>query len=143
MIHQLILYSKQQVLCSIWHSIWILEVLSHVQFKKQLIEKYKLLKLSHKIISILKGQQPIEKDWIRQRKYKNEKEVLTEHFIQHGKNGNERTKALQDIRSLINRHGREGVYLCDPYLTYEYLIDTLYYCKYLGKYIFLEKYLYL
>ncbi|WP_342533908.1 VPA1262 family N-terminal domain-containing protein [Lysinibacillus sp. FSL K6-0057] len=75
-----------------------------------------------------------ERDWIRQRKYKNAKDVLTEQleFIQYGKNGNERTKALQDIRTLINRHGREGVYLWDPYLTYEDLIDTLYYCKYLG-----------
>ncbi len=75
-----------------------------------------------------------EKEWIRQRKYKNEKDVLTEQleFIQYGKNGNERTKALQDIRTLINRHSREGVYLWDPYLTYEDVLDTLYYCKYLG-----------
>ena len=73
-------------------------------------------------------------DWIQKRKYKNEKDALAKRleFVQYGKSGSERTKALQDIRILINRHGREGVYLWDPYLTYEDLIDTLYYCQYKG-----------
>lgn len=73
-------------------------------------------------------------DWINRRKYKNEKEALSRRleFVQYGKNGNERIKALNDIRTLINEHGREGVYLWDPYLTYQDIIETLYYCKYSG-----------
>lgn len=73
-------------------------------------------------------------DWIRKRKYKNEKRKLMEtlEFVQYGKYENERARALKDIRELINRHGREGVYLWDPYLTSEDILNTLYYCRYTG-----------
>lgn len=73
-------------------------------------------------------------DWISKRTYKNEKDELTRRleFVQYGITGNERNKALEDVRKLINIYGRDGVYLWDPYLTSEDILETLYHCKYIG-----------
>lgn len=73
-------------------------------------------------------------DWISKRIYKNEKDALTSRleFVQYGITGNERNKALGDVRKLINLYGRDGVYLWDPYLTSEDILETLYHCIYIG-----------
>lgn len=70
-------------------------------------------------------------DWIQQRKYDNEKDELERklEFIQYGKKTNDRKKALNDIRNLINTHCEDDIYLWDPYLTYRDIMDTLYFCK--------------
>ena len=70
---------------------------------------------------------------IRTRKYENEKRRLEKELalVQYGQsNRNHREQALRDIRALINRHGRFGVYLWDPFLNHEDIIETLYYSKY-------------
>ena len=68
-------------------------------------------------------------EWIRDRKYEQELKELehTKSFIQYY--GNEKEKALKDVRELINRHGDKGVYIWDPYLSEEDIKNTLYYCK--------------
>lgn len=70
---------------------------------------------------------------IRNRKYENEKKRLAQnlYLIQYGKNGvDDRKKALEDIRKLIEKHGRKGAYLWDPYLNHKDLMQTLYHCPY-------------
>jgi hypothetical protein len=68
-------------------------------------------------------------DWIRDRKYEQELKELekSKAFIQYF--GNEKEKALSDIRYLINKYGEQGVYLWDPYLNAEDIKNTLYYSK--------------
>lgn len=93
----------------------------------------------HEIAIVSQNNSTVKKDldyedWISKRIYKNEKDELTRRleFVQYGIKGNERTKALGDIRKLIDLYGRDGVYLWDPYLTSEDILETLYHCKYLG-----------
>lgn len=68
--------------------------------------------------------------WIGQRKYENELNELEESksFVQYIKESN--LKALEDVRILINKYGKKGVYIWDPYLSAQDIKDTLYYCKY-------------
>ncbi|MEA2873862.1 MAG: hypothetical protein QOH67_3838 [Hyphomicrobiales bacterium] len=40
--------------------------------------------------------------------------------------------ALDDIRGLINRHGRHGAWLWDPYLSANDILKTLFYCTHSG-----------
>ncbi|WP_053588451.1 VPA1262 family N-terminal domain-containing protein [Bacillus sp. FJAT-22090] len=94
---------------------------------------------SHEIAIVSQSDNKVKrnldyKDWISKRTYKNEKDELTRRleFVQYGITGNERNKALGDIRKLIDIYGRDGVYLWDPYLTSEDILETLYHCKYIG-----------
>lgn len=68
-------------------------------------------------------------EWIRNRKYEQELKTLekTKSFIQYF--GNEKEKALNDVRELINKYGKKGVYLWDPYLNATDIKNTLYYCS--------------
>lgn len=69
-------------------------------------------------------------DWINGRIYENERVELekSKSFIQYfGKLG-DRDRALEDIRSLINTYGNQGVYLWDPYLCVDDIKNTLYFC---------------
>lgn len=52
-------------------------------------------------------------------------------FIQYGGNtDNDAERALSDIRWLIEKHGKMGVWLWDPYLTSNDIINTLLYCPF-------------
>lgn len=68
-------------------------------------------------------------EWIQNRKYEDEGKKLEENklFVQYF--GNEKEKALRDIRELINKYGENGVYLWDPYLSAIDIKNTLYYIK--------------
>ena len=68
-------------------------------------------------------------EWIRDRKYEQELKELekSKAFIQYF--GNEEEKALSDVRYLINKHGEQGVYIWDPYLSAKDIKNTLYYSK--------------
>ncbi len=68
-------------------------------------------------------------EWIRDRKYQQELKELEKNkaFVQYF--GNEKAKALNDIRELINKHEEKGVYLWDPYLSAMDIKNTLYFCK--------------
>ncbi len=70
--------------------------------------------------------------WIKNRLYQEEttQQERTLSFVQYGRNNNDRKKALQDIQTLINRHGEGGVCLWDPYLMYFDIMETLYFCKF-------------
>jgi hypothetical protein len=48
-------------------------------------------------------------------------------FMQYGRNGPEREKAVGDIRKLIQKYGNEKIYLWDPYIEATDIMDTLYY----------------
>lgn len=73
-------------------------------------------------------------DWISNRIYENEKKRLERDliFVQYGKKTNDRNKALEDLRTLIGRHGEDGIYLWDPYLSYRDILDTIYYYEVAG-----------
>lgn len=73
-------------------------------------------------------------DWISNRIYENEKKRLERDliFVQYGKKTNDRNKALEDLRILIGRHGEDGIYLWDPYLSYRDILDTIYYYEVAG-----------
>ena len=70
-----------------------------------------------------------EKEWIRNRKYNQELKALeiSRSFMQYFSNKNE--KALEDVRSLIQKYGDKGVYLWDPYLDAVDIKNTLYYSQ--------------
>ncbi|PCI43018.1 MAG: hypothetical protein COB41_08170 [Proteobacteria bacterium] len=74
-------------------------------------------------------QKQIYDDWVRTRIYQYELATLEESlsFIQYKGLPYEREKALNDIRTLINKHNQNGVYLWDPYLNAEDIKNTLYF----------------
>jgi hypothetical protein len=70
-------------------------------------------------------------NFIQNRLYEEEKkeQEKTLSFVQYGRNSNDRERALKDIRTLINKYGRGGICLWDPYLTNTDLMETLYFCQ--------------
>lgn len=56
-----------------------------------------------------------------------DKLVNSRKFIQYGTEGSERTRALNDLRSLISQYGQYGVWLWDPYLNAQDIVNTLFY----------------
>jgi|GEM_PF-2968648 len=55
----------------------------------------------------------------------------TRSLKQYGKlSGHNRLEALSDIRYLISRHGRYGVWLWDPFLSAQDVVDTLFTCPF-------------
>ncbi len=73
---------------------------------------------------------PFEK-WINSRKYDEQLNKLVQQkvFIQYKKD--EQEKALDDIRKLINAHGKDGVFLWDPYVhSANDIKNTLYFTPY-------------
>lgn len=71
--------------------------------------------------------------WIVNRKYEEELKSLEEKksFIQYyGNNINDNERAVNDVRSLIKKYGRAGVFLWDPYLNAEGIKKILYYTPY-------------
>lgn len=75
-------------------------------------------------------------DWTQRRMYQEETDRLRaeRRFVQYKPEPGQqlREKALDDVRFLINRHGEEGVWLWDPYLSAEDVINTLFYCRFFG-----------
>jgi hypothetical protein len=75
-------------------------------------------------------------DWTQRRIYKEEADKLhaERRFVQYKPVQGEdlRAKALADIRWLINRYGEDGVWLWDPYLSADDIINTLFHCRFFG-----------
>jgi hypothetical protein len=75
-------------------------------------------------------------NWTQRRMYLEETDRLQaeRRFVQYKPVSGEQLhdKALDDVRYLINRHGEEGVWLWDPYLSAEDIINTLFYCRFSG-----------
>ncbi|MFV5585375.1 VPA1262 family N-terminal domain-containing protein [Acinetobacter oleivorans] len=67
--------------------------------------------------------------WITQRLYEHEKADLLNQkkLIQY--NRNQSAKAYNDLRSLIQTYGQESIYLWDPYLAPQDILQTLFYCS--------------
>lgn len=74
--------------------------------------------------------------WTQRRMYREETDQLLaeRRFVQYKplSGAQFHDKALDDVRYLINRHGEEGVWLWDPYLSAQDVIDTLFYCRFYG-----------
>lgn len=72
---------------------------------------------------------------LRKRQYENRMEDLTRRreFIRYGRSGNERAKALADLRELMNEDPLARVCLWDPYLTAQDLLETWYFTATEGK----------
>ena len=95
-------------------------------------DKEHRISVSHEQPTDIIGEQDEEcKAWIDNRKYDKELKRLEQlkSFIQYKGSGEDRKKALNDIRGLIRQHGRSGVYLWDPYLFATDIKQTLYFCK--------------
>lgn len=76
-------------------------------------------------------------DWKHRRQELEEAKRLAEtrEFVQYkpeNDGSEERRRALADIRHLVNRHGRYGVDLWDPYLSAEDILDTLFWCPFIN-----------
>ncbi|WP_429182079.1 VPA1262 family N-terminal domain-containing protein [Aeromonas salmonicida] len=75
-------------------------------------------------------------DWSKIRIYENNRSLLKEsrEFIQYNPKGKdkilEHDKAIGDIRYLINKYGKNGAYLWDPYLSPSDIVKTLFYSKF-------------
>lgn len=72
------------------------------------------------------------RDWVWTRTNLESKRQLERRleFVQYGVHGrNEREKALQDLRRLIEWHGDKGVYLWDPYAEAHDIWATLFACS--------------
>jgi hypothetical protein len=76
--------------------------------------------------------------YTRKRLYKEQLDRLIAErtFLQYkpaaGDQNSEREKALGDLRALINRHGDQGAWLWDPYLSADDVLATLFYCHHSG-----------
>lgn len=68
-------------------------------------------------------------EWIRDRKYEEELNELESNksFIQYF--GNQKDKALLDIRTLISKYEENGVYIWDPYLSADDIKNVLYFSQ--------------
>ncbi|MET4332064.1 hypothetical protein ABIB80_007926 [Bradyrhizobium sp. i1.15.2] len=77
-------------------------------------------------------------DWTRARIYREENARLLQEslFKQYtpgeASSSHMHEAALEDIRRLINRHGRHGAWLWDPYLSAHDVLKTLFYCTHSG-----------
>jgi hypothetical protein len=77
-------------------------------------------------------------DWTERRIYREEAARLAreKRFVQYkplpGQERAEHEKALTDVRLLLNQYGKEGVWLWDPYLSAEDVLNTLFYCPFPG-----------
>lgn len=92
--------------------------------------------ITHSDSRIVGGQKSKITDWTRTRIYENNRGKLRDsrEFVQYNPKGKnkeiEHEKALKDIKFLINRYGKNGVYLWDPYLSSSDIIKTFFYTKF-------------
>lgn len=79
------------------------------------------------------GKEELEwKDHIRRRQYQMDLERLENQmkFIQYGSQGkNDQEKAMHDIRKLIEKFEDSKIYLWDPYLSADDILNTLYFTR--------------
>lgn len=69
--------------------------------------------------------------WRSERVFKEglDKLQALKEFVQYGgRTGGHDTRALADLRWLINQHGRHGAWLWDPYLDADDVLKTLFFC---------------
>jgi hypothetical protein len=101
-------------------------------------EKTVRLGLTPKPVKISAGELKSDPagNWTQRRLYREETDRLLaeRRFVQYKPVSGEQLhdKALDDVRHLINRHGEEGVWLWDPFLSADDVIDTLFYCRFSG-----------
>ena len=77
-----------------------------------------------------KGDKKDYRDWVNKRLLQREKMELAKNFkLMQFKKGM-REEALEIIRKLIIKHGRNGVYLWDPYLSADDLLETVFFTPY-------------
>lgn len=74
---------------------------------------------------------------IRKRLYNEERQRLARGLVfkQYGMSNcedAEHQQALCDIRTLLERHGQRGAWLWDPFIDYQDIINTLFFCPYHG-----------
>ena len=88
---------------------------------------------SHSRSSMGQQTDKLPSEPIRKRVYAEEQRKLAQQrkFIQYavgqGSKKSERERALSDVRSLISEHGEHEVWLWDPYLDPQDILDTLFY----------------
>jgi hypothetical protein len=115
-------------------------IMKQMNFNMQIVEpqnrvfningKIQKIEVSHHQNSVYGKEKNKEFDeWIRDRKYEQELKELEKNksFIQYL--GNQKEKALFDIRTLINKYGDNGVYIWDPYLSADDIKNVLYFSQ--------------
>ena len=86
--------------------------------------------------NIVGDKQRESTDWSIVRLYENNRSELRKRleFVQYNPKGKnkktEHEKALLDIRTLINKYGKNGAYLWDPYLSPNDIVKTLFFSKF-------------
>lgn len=75
-------------------------------------------------------------NWTQRRMYREETDRLLaeRRFVQYKpvSGAQLHDEALGHVRDLIDRHGEEGVWLWDPFLSADDVINTLFYCRFFG-----------
>lgn len=87
---------------------------------------------SQEIFGIPREEDLEWKDYTRRRQYQMDLEKLEKQmkFLQYGSQGkNDQKKAIIDIRKLIERFGDSKIYLWDPYLSANDILNTLYFSR--------------
>jgi hypothetical protein len=102
------------------------------------VESHRVRVVSGPIDSRVGDADPfLYREWTHRRLYNEERRRLESEraFVQYGLSADkagERQRALNDLRFLIDRHGRKGAWLWDPYLKCPDIMRTLFFCKYHG-----------
>ncbi len=125
-------------------------IMKNMHLEMHIVEHQKrIFKLNNKIEQVevvnnstqnIGKDKKVYRDWIAERIYENELSLLEKdrYFVQYWRKTEDRNlpkeerhkKALKDLHYLIDKYGKNGVYLWDPYLSAEDIKKTLYYCRY-------------
>ncbi|MBZ5762073.1 hypothetical protein LAV84_23160 [Rhizobium sp. VS19-DR104.2] len=99
------------------------------------ITSHRVSLISHRSTLVGEAAESGPEYWLTRRENIEERHRLdqTREFVQYRPtpgSTEERTRALDDVRFLIGKHGVLGVDLWDPYLTAEDLLKTLFWCPF-------------
>ncbi len=89
----------------------------------------KRIKVSSKV-SHNNNHQKDYREWISKRIIKQERSSLKQNLKLRQFKKDERKEAIEMLHTLIKRHGSDGVYLWDPFLSADDLLETLCLCPY-------------
>lgn len=98
-------------------------------------ERVKILEHPERTEVISQPTKDPREPWRSERVFKEglDKLQVLKEFVQYGgRTGAHDSRALADVRWLINQHGRHGAWLWDPFLNADDVLNTLFFCHHRG-----------
>ena len=136
--NKILLYKEQVHVLKNMH--FEMHISEHQKRIFQLNNKIEKVEVIHNSTQNIGKDKKEYRDWIAERIYENELNLLEKdrYFVQYWRKKEDRNlpkeerhlKSLEDLHYLIDKYGKNGVYLWDPYLSAEDIKKTLYYCRY-------------